>query len=265
MIQVEHLTKTFTLSKQQKREMGPQFTGDTIDAVRDVSFTCQPGRIFCLLGPNGAGKTTTLRVIATMLTPTEGTVTVAGHDVATAGRAVCAKLGFLTGATGLYDRLTANELVRYYADLHGVAEADFTARRDRLFALLDMESFADRRIGKFSTGMRQKVSIARTMIHDPDVIVFDEATSGLDVIAGRSIIRLVRQCREDGKTVIFSTHRMDEVHLLADDLGIMHKGRMLYAGAYDAFEANMQAPTLEDEFIRLVEDAPERPAEAVAA
>jgi sodium transport system ATP-binding protein len=265
MIQVQHLTKTYALSKKQKREMGPQFSGDTIDAVRDVTFTCQPGRVYCLLGPNGAGKTTTLRIIATMLRPTSGTVHVRGQDVTEAPRAVCAHLGFLTGSTGLYDRLTAEETVRYYADLHGVALADFTARRDRLFDLLDMEGFADRRIGKLSTGMRQKVSIARTMIHDPDVIVFDEATSGLDVIAGRSIIRLVRQCKADGKTVIFSTHRMDEVNLLADDLGILHQGRMLYTGAYSDFVAEMQEPTLEDEFIRLVEGQTTRRGEPVAA
>lgn len=255
MIEVQHLSKTYTLSRKQKKEMGAAHTGDTIDAVQDVSFTCQPGRIFCLLGPNGAGKTTTLRIIATMLKPSAGSVHVNGHDVTTDARAVCRDLGFLTGSTGLYDRLTANELVKYHADLHGVSGADFQRRRDDLFDLLDMHDFADRRIGKFSTGMRQKVSIARTMIHDPEVVVLDEATAGLDVIAARSIIQLVRRCKEDGKTVIFSTHHMDEVNLLADDLGILHNGRLLHAGPYDAFTDAMEAPTLEDEFIRLVDAA----------
>lgn len=255
MIDVRNLTKTYSLSREQKKEMGARYSGDTIDAVSDVSFSCQPGRIFCLLGPNGAGKTTTLRIIATMLQPTSGTVRVNGHDVQTDARAVCKDLGFLTGSTGLYDRLTANEMVKYHADLHRVPASEFTRRRDALFDLLDMHDFADRRIGKFSTGMRQKVSIARTMIHDPDVVVLDEATAGLDVIAARSIIRLVRQCKADGKTVIFSTHRMDEVNLLADDLGILHKGHLLYAGTADEFAAEMQEETLEDEFIRLVEAA----------
>jgi sodium transport system ATP-binding protein len=255
MIEVRNLSKTYTLSRQQKKEMGPQFTGDTIDAVDDVSFTCEPGRVYGLLGPNGAGKTTTLRTIATMLAPTEGTVTVKGMDVTEQPQAVCEHIGFLTGSTGLYDRLTATELVRYYADLHGVSEADFQARRDRLFDLLDMNDFADRRIGKFSTGMRQKVSIARTMIHDPEVIVFDEATAGLDVIAARSIMRLVRESRDEGKTVLFSTHRMDEVNMLADDLGLLHEGELLYDGTYDTFVDEMQADTFEDEFIRRIEAA----------
>jgi len=264
MIEVDNLSKTYTLSKEQKKEMGPNVSGDTIDAVKDVTFTCQPGRIFCLLGPNGAGKTTTLRIIAGMLKPSAGTVRVNGHDVTEDPRAVCRHLGFLTGSTGLYNRLTANELVKYHADLHGVSTADFKRRHDDLFTLLDMHDFADRRIGKFSTGMRQKVSIARTMIHDPAVVVLDEATAGLDVIAARSIIQLVRRCKEDGKTVIFSTHHMDEVNLLADDLCILHEGRLIHSGAYDAFTASMEAPTLEDEFIRLI-DAADQPRPATAS
>jgi sodium transport system ATP-binding protein len=255
MIEVRNLTKTYTLSRQQKKERGPQFAGDTIDAVDGVSFTCEPGRVYGLLGPNGAGKTTTLRTIATMLAPTEGTVRVNGRDVTEQPRAVCEHIGFLTGSTGLYDRLTATELVRYYADLHGVSETDFRKRRDALFDLLDVHDFADRRIGTFSTGMRQKVSIARTMIHDPDVIVFDEATAGLDVLAARSIMRLVRESRDQGKTVLFSTHRMDEVNMLADDLGLLHEGELLYDGPYDDFVGGGQADTFEDKFIRRIEEA----------
>lgn len=255
MIEVNNLTKTYTLSREQKKEMGPSFTGDTLDAVDGVSFTCRPGRVYGLLGPNGAGKTTTLRIVATMLAPTEGTVTVDGMDVTEHPQEICARLGFLTGSTGLYDRLTATELVRYYADLHGVSAADFEERRDALFDLLDMHKFADRRIGKLSTGMRQKVSIARTMIHDPDIVVFDEATAGLDVIAARSIIRLVRRSRERGKTVVFSTHRMDEVTLLADDLGLLHEGKLLYTGSYNNFVDGMESDTFEDEFIRRIEQA----------
>lgn len=257
MIEVKNLSKTYTLSRQQKKEMGPQFTGDTVDALKGISFTCEPGRVYGLLGPNGAGKTTTLRIVATMLAPTQGTVKVDGLDVTEQPQAVCARLGFLTGSTGLYDRLTATELVRYYADLHGVPRSEFETRRDALFDLLDMHDFADRRIGKFSTGMRQKVSIARSMIHDPDVVVFDEATAGLDVMAARSIMDLVRQSRDEGKTVVFSTHRMDEVNMLADDLGLLHEGELLYDGTYDAFVADMEADTFEDEFVRRIEQADE--------
>ena len=257
MIEVQNLTKTYTLSRQQKKEMGPQFTGDTLDAVEGISFACDPGRVYGLLGPNGAGKTTTLRIIATMLEPTGGTVTVDSLDVTEQPQAVCERIGFLTGSTGLYDRLTATELVRYYADLHGVPEAEFEARREELFTLLDMHDFADRRIGTFSTGMRQKVSIVRTMIHDPEVIIFDEATAGLDAIAARSIMRLVRKSRDRGKTVLFSTHRMDEVNMLADDLGILHEGTLLYDGTYDDFTSTMERDTFEDEFIRRIEEADE--------
>ena len=255
MVIVDNVTKTFKLSRRQKREMGESFSGSTIDAVREVSFTCQPGRVFALLGPNGAGKTTALRMIATMLKPTSGRIEVSGFDVDRQPREVRSHIGFLTGGTGLYDRLTANEMVKYYADLHGVDRQTFLRRRDELFGTLDMADFAGRRIGKLSTGMRQKVSIARTMIHDPEVVVFDEPTAGLDVVASRNIIELIRDCRNRGKTVLFSTHRMGEVSLLSDDLSIIHGGRLCFNGTYDAFESQMERSSLEDEFIRVLEEA----------
>lgn len=255
MILVERLKKTFKLSRQQKREMGSGFTGNTVDAVVDVSFRCEPGRIFCLLGPNGAGKTTTLRILATMLRPTSGRVVVAGHDVTRAPGDVRRQTGFLTNATALYDRLTPEELVRYYADLHGMPTDRFQERKRQLFSALGIDDYARRRIAKLSTGMKQKVSIVRTMIHDPQVLILDEATAGLDVIAGRSIIDLVRGAREEGKTVIFSTHRMDEVSMLADDLAIIHRGQVVFSGTYASFEKEMTAPSLEDEFIRQIERA----------
>lgn len=255
MIVVDHLSKQFSLSRQQRREMGPAHQGRTIDAVRDVNFTCRPGRIFALLGPNGAGKTTTLRLIATMLRPTSGTITVAGYDVAKDPVEVRKRVGFLTGNTGLYDRLTPDELVKYYADLHGLDRPTFAARRDELFTLLGIHEFARRRIGKLSGGMKQKVSIARTIIHDPAIVVFDEATAALDVVTSRSIIQFIRRCKEQGKTVLFSTHRMGEVSLLSDDLAIIHRGRLIYSGTYQEFTAQMQTQSVEDEFVRLVEAA----------
>ena len=255
MIEVVNIRKTFKLSREQKREMGKDFKGSTVDAVAGVSFTCRPGRIFSLLGPNGAGKTTTLRMISTMLKPTSGSIDVDGFDVARAPEKVRERLGFLTGSTKLYHRLTANELVKYYADLHGVDRGSFARRRDEIFTLLDMHGFANQRIGKLSTGMKQKVSIARTIIHDPSVMVFDEATAGLDVIASRGIVELIRNAKDRGKTVLFSTHRMGEVSQLSDDLAIIHRGKLLYNGVYDEFEDQMQAESLEDEFIRIVEAA----------
>jgi sodium transport system ATP-binding protein len=255
MIKVDNISKTFKLTREQKREMGKDFKGTTVQAVSGVSFTCQPGRIFSLLGPNGAGKTTTLRMISTMLKPTSGRIEVDGYDVARQPQLVRKRLGFLTGTTKLYHRLTANELVKYYADLHGVDRGTFEKRKEEIFGLLDMHGFANQRIGKLSTGMKQKVSIARTIIHDPSVMVFDEATAGLDVVASRGIVELIRSAKNRGKTVLFSTHRMGEVSQLSDDLAIIHKGKLLYYGSYEEFERKMQAGSLEDEFIRIVEAA----------
>lgn len=251
MIEIKDLSKTFALSKQQKKEMGTEFKGTTVDAVKNVSFTCHPGRVFTLLGPNGAGKTTVLRMIATILKPTKGSITVGGFDTVADGMEVRKRLGFLTGSTGLYDRLTPDETINYFGRLNGMEDAIIQKRKKELFDLLGINDFAHRRVGKFSTGMKQKVSIARTMIHDPDVVVFDEPTSGLDVIAAKSIIELIRDCRKQGKTVILSTHIMSEVNMLADDFAIMHRGDLIYNGFFMDFKNGMQEKTLEDEFIRL--------------
>jgi sodium transport system ATP-binding protein len=255
MIVVENLTKSFRMSKEQKKENASAGGRNHVDAVAGVSFTCRPGRIFTLLGPNGAGKTTALRLIATMLRPSSGRIEVAGFDTVKQAGQVRRHIGFLTGSTALYERLTPTEMIEYYGRLHGMEPALLTKRKGELFRLLGIEGFAGRRIGKLSSGMKQKVSIARTMIHDPQVLVFDEPTIGLDVITAKSIMQLIRQCRSDGKTVIFSTHIMGEVSLLSDDLAIIHRGRLLYNGGYDAFIREMQAKSLEDEFIRRVEEA----------
>lgn len=255
MIRVDKLCKQFKLSRKQKQEIEGGHAHNTLMAVADVSFTCTPGRIFTLLGPNGAGKTTTLRMMATMLKPTSGTITIAGFDTVKEAGQVRGKIGFLTGSTALYERLTPNEIIKYYADLHGMAGDKFKRRKQELFTLLGIDEFADRRIGKLSTGMKQKVSIARTMIHDPEVVIFDEPTVGLDVITARSIIQLIRNCKEQSKTVIFSTHIMGEVSLLSDDLAIIHKGKLLYIDTYEQFFKQLKSRTIEDEFIRIVSSA----------
>ena len=255
MIKVENVVKKFKLSREQKRELGGSGQKRWIEAVSNVSFSCRPGRIFSLVGPNGAGKTTILRMIATMLKPSSGTIEVAGFNTQKQPEQVRKKIGFLTGSTQLYARLTPDEIIKYYADLHGMDTSIFQSRKIELFSLLGIDEFANRRIGKLSSGMKQKVSIARTMIHDPDVVVFDEPTVGLDVITARSIIQLVRRCKEDGKTVIFSTHIMGEVSLLSDDLAVIHKGSLLFNDTYQAFLQRMKSRSIEDEFIRLVGEA----------
>jgi|TARA_R110000737_G_scaffold164641_2_gene192337 sodium transport system ATP-binding protein len=250
MIKVENLRKEFQLGKTQRKELA---TKDKIAvAVDDISFECQPGRIFSLLGPNGAGKTTTMRMLSTIFKPTSGTIEIAGIDAVAHAREARRKIGFLTGSTGLYARLTPNELVKYFADLYGVSDSDFKERKDKLFTLLDMNEFQSKRIGKLSTGMKQKVSICRTMIHDPEVIVFDEPTSGLDVITAENIISLIRDCKNEGKTVIFSSHIMSEVDLLCDDMAIVHKGKLLFNGTMDEFRSNQQESSLTGEFIRII-------------
>ena len=250
MIEIKDLRKEFILSKQQRKELN---TTDSIaTAVDGISLNCQPGRVFSLLGPNGAGKTTTLRMISTIFKPTSGEITIAGVDAIKHPREARKKIGFLTGSTGLYARLTPNELIQYFANLYNVPKKEFEERKDYLYTLLDMHDFQGKRIGKLSTGMKQKVSICRTMIHDPEVVVFDEPTSGLDVITAENIIELIRSCKNDGKTVIFSSHIMSEVDLLCDDLAIIHKGKMLYNGEMSSFKKEMQTDNLTEEFIRIV-------------
>lgn len=253
MIDVRNLSKEFKVSRKMRKELPPEAVVDgKVRAVDSVTFQCQPGRVFGLLGPNGAGKTTALRVIATMLKPSSGSFSVGGVDGVADPQGVREKIGFLTGNTGLYDRLTATEMVRYFADLHGMDRDAFEARKAQLFRALDMEQFAQQRVGQLSTGMRQKVSIARTIIHDPEVVVFDEPTAGLDVMTSRSIVNLIRNCREEGKTVLFSTHIMGEVQLLCDDIAIIHHGKLYFSGTRDQFEQQMTHRTYEDEFIHLV-------------
>jgi len=252
MIKIDNITKVFQLTKEQKKEEGSKYSGKSLEVIKGVSFECQPGRVFTLLGPNGAGKTTTLRMIATMLKPSSGTIEVNGYDAVKNPIEVKKSIGFLTGSTGLYHRLTPNEVVKYFADLHYMDKAEFEERKDKYFKMLGIDKFADRKIDKLSTGMKQKVSIVRTIIHNPPVVVFDEPTSGLDIIAARNIIQLIRDCREEGKTIIFSTHRMDEVSLLSDDLAIISDGELKYNGTFDEFKAQMQSDCLESEFIRIV-------------
>jgi sodium transport system ATP-binding protein len=242
MIDARQLTKTFRDKKRGE-----------IRAVDGVSFRVEPGQIYGLLGANGAGKTTTLRLLATLLQPTSGSATVAGFDVAREPQQVRANVGFLAASTALYGRLTARELIAYFGRLHGLAEPELRARTQQIADELDMHEFLDRRCDKFSTGMKQKTSIARTLIHDPAVMIFDEPTLGLDVMTARTIVRFVRDCRARGKTVIYSTHIMSEVEKLCDVAGIIHNGRLLAEGTPAGLRARHGGGDLEDAFVSIVE------------
>ncbi len=247
MIEAHHLTKVF---RDKKR--GEIFAAD------DISFRVQPGQIYGLLGANGAGKTTTLRLLATLLTPTRGTATVAGFDVAREPQKVRANVGFLAASTALYGRLTAREMITYFGRLNGMADAAIRARIKQLSAELDMDEFLDRRCDKFSTGMKQKTSIARTLVHDPAVMIFDEPTLGLDVMTARAIVRFVRDCRGRGKTVIYSTHVMSEVEKICDTIGIIHNGRLLAEGTLASLRASHGEEDMEEIFVKAVGGEEER-------
>ncbi len=246
MIEARSLTKTF---REKKR--------GEIFAARDVSFRVEPGQIYGLLGANGAGKTTTLRMLATLLKPTTGAATIAGHDVVTASTQARGQLGFLAASTALYGRLTAREMITYFGELNGMTSAAIRARIKVLAEELDMHEFLDRRCDKFSTGMKQKTSIARTLIHDPAVMIFDEPTLGLDVMTARSIVKFVRDCKARGKTVIYSTHVMSEVEKLCDVIGIIHGGRLLAEGTLAELREKTGEQDIEEAFVKIVgmEDA----------
>ena len=223
-------------------------------ATEDIRFACRAGEVFGLLGPNGAGKTTTLRMLSTVLVPTSGTAVVAGHDVVAEPDAVRARIGFLSGNTGLYPRLTPREVLTYFGRLFGLADAPLGARIEELARLLDMTGFLDKPCDKLSSGMKQKVNVARTVLHDPPVLILDEPTVGLDVLASRTIVEFVRNCRQQGKCVIFSTHIMGEVARLCDRLAIIHKGKVQFDGTLPALRERA-GDDLEEAFIRILEEA----------
>ncbi len=223
-----------------------------IRAVDNVSFQCLPGKVYGLLGANGAGKTTTLRMLATILEPTGGTAIICGYDVVEHPEKVRANVGFLSTATALYPRLTAQEMVEYFGRLNGLDESTLKHRIDDVFTRLDMNSFRDRRCDKLSTGMKQKTSIARTLVHDPPVMIFDEPTPGLDVMTARTIITFIADCRDRGKTVIFSTHIMSEVERLCDHIGIIHDGKLLAEGTLSQLREKYAEHNLEEIIVKIV-------------
>ena len=232
-------------------------------AVDGVSFTCRPGEVFGLLGTNGAGKTTTLRMLGTVLTPTAGTALIAGHDVVREPEAVRRRIGYMSSDTGIYSRMTAGEMVDYFGRLHGLDEADLAKRREAVFAMLGMDAFRDVLGAKMSTGMKQKVSLARTIVHNPPILIFDEPTAGLDIIVARSVIDFIADCRDRNKCVIFSTHVMREAEKLCYRIAIIHQGRILAEGSHQDLLDRTGQPDLEEAFFSLVrlEEARESTAE----
>jgi sodium transport system ATP-binding protein len=244
VIQVEHLSKQFL-----------DYQRGWVSAVSDVSFECRPGAIFGLLGPNGAGKTTTLRILSTVLRPTGGRAVVAGYDVREEPERVRAHIGYMSASTGIYDRMTAWELVEYFGRLYGLGADRLRERMEAVFDWLQMNDFRETLGSKMSTGMRQKVSIARTVVHDPPVLIFDEPTSGLDVLVARNLLQKIAELRDLGKTIVFSTHSMHEVEKLCSRVAIIHKGRVQAEGEPADLLERFGQPDLEELFFHLVEHA----------
>jgi sodium transport system ATP-binding protein len=221
-------------------------------ALDGVSFDAMPGQIYGLLGPNGAGKTTALRILSTMLRPTGGTATVNGYDVVTQPSQVRRQLGFMSAGTAVYDRMTAWEMVEYFGRLYGIDKAPLRQRMEDLFARLQMNEIRDVLGSKMSTGMRQKVSIARAIVHDPPVLIFDEATVGLDVLVARALLQTVSELRDAGKCIVFSTHIMREVEKLCDKIAIIHRGRILVEGTLEELRDLHSQHDLEELFFQLI-------------
>lgn len=224
-----------------------------VRAVRDVSFRVRPGEVVGLLGPNGAGKTTTLRMLATLIPPDEGRALVGGHDVVADPLAVRTVLGYQTGDTGLYGRLTPPEFLRYFGELHGIAKATLEERIARLVDEFDISPFAERLCGNLSTGQKQRVTLARTLLHDPPVVVLDEPTSGLDIVSAQFILDTLSRLAAEGRAVLFSTHIMSEVELVCERAIIIHRGRVIADDRLAGLVAGVEAPNLARAFLRWIE------------
>jgi sodium transport system ATP-binding protein len=243
MIEVRELTKSYADLARGK-----------FVAVDGVSFAARPGEIYGLLGPNGAGKTTILRILSTVLKPTSGSALICGCDVVTQAALVRQKIGFVSTNTATYDRMTAQEMAEYFGRLNGLDGERLQQRIDDIFSRLKMNEIRGTLGAKMSTGMKQKVSIARALVHDPPVLIFDEATVGLDVLVARALLKTVAELREMGKCVILSTHIMREAERLCDRLAVMHRGHILAEGTLVELRERHGEDDLEELFFRLISD-----------
>ena len=241
MIEVDQLTKHYADLRRGR-----------IVAVDAVSFRAEPGQIYGLLGPNGAGKTTALRILSTLLRPTSGTARVNGFDVVEQPSEVRHQLGFVSVNTAVYDRMTGWEMVEYFGRLYGIEPEPLRERMENLFDRLQMNELRDQLGGKMSTGMKQKVSIARAIVHDPPLVIFDEATAGLDVLVARALLQTVAELRDHGKCILFSTHIMREAEKLCDRVAIIHRGRILAEGTLEQLREQYGEPDLEELFFQLI-------------
>jgi sodium transport system ATP-binding protein len=222
-------------------------------AVGGISFQAEAGQIYGLLGPNGAGKTTTLRMLSTLLRPSAGRAMVGGYDVVTQAAEVRRQIGFMSANTAVYDRMTGWEMVEYFGRLHGLSRDVLRERMDGLFDRLNMNDTRDVLGVKMSTGMKQKVSVARAIVHDPPVLIFDEPTAGLDVLVARALLGTVAELRDQGKCILFSTHIMREAEKLCDRVAIIYRGRILTEGTLEELRERHGEEDLEELFFQLIQ------------
>lgn len=252
MVEVKNIKKTFKLSKKQMKKDNTKTSIKV--AVNGLTFTANPGEIYGLLGPNGAGKTTTLRCISTLIKPTEGQVFVMGMDNQVESRNVRSRIAFLTNELKLDEHFTAHDTVQYFGELHELTPEVLNARREELFNYFGITEFATRKISEFSTGMKQKLSIAVSLIHDPDVVIFDEPTNGLDIITARAVTDYLMQLKDQGKVVIVSTHIMTVASKLCDRIGVMLEGELVVSGKLQEILDLTKTDNLEDAFFKLYSD-----------
>lgn len=263
MIELKNLAKTFVYDKKeakarQKKEVKDPREGDGVfHAVKNVSLNVEPGKVLGLLGPNGAGKTTTLRMLSTALQPTSGQILIDGKDVTKDPIYATKQIGFLSGKTGLYHRLTVQENVEYFGRMHGLSKEVLAERVEQIFTLLDMHSFASKRADDLSTGMTQRASIARAVIHNPRVLVFDEPTTGLDVISAKTVLDFIESYRGTKMSVIFSTHHLHEVEQLCDQVCLIDLGESKFFGTTEEFRQISETGDLYSSFLKLVEQQKE--------
>jgi len=222
------------------------------EAIKEVNFSANEGEIFGLLGPNGAGKTTTIRTMATILIPSSGTAEICGFDIFKSPEKVRENIGVLTTEIGVYERFTGRENLDYFGRLYGISSCSLSERIEEIADFLDMKSFIDRKSGTYSTGMKQKLAIARSIIHDPKVIIFDEPTAGLDVLASQTVTNFMQSARNLGKCVIFSTHQMFDAEKLCDRVAIIHKGEIVSVDNVDNLKNRTDSDSLESAFLKLI-------------
>lgn len=252
MIEISNLTKIYKLSSRQMKELKTK--NNKKKAVDNISITAKKGEIYGLLGPNGAGKTTTLRCIATLLKPTSGNIKVCGYDTVKMSDKVRENLGFLTNEIKLDPQFSPEYLFRFFGRLHGMEDKVIDRRQEELFAYFGMNEFKDKRIDELSTGMKQKAAIAVSLVHDPEVVIFDEPTNGLDIITARSVINYLKKLRDEGKLVIISTHIMSEAEKICDRIGIVINGQKVVDGTLNEILTKTGCRDLEDAFFELYKE-----------